>query len=185
MTKLKFCRTFPTLYSTVLFYFIAWVHRPKGLSQACSIGEWLVAKQSLSRVTLKASMKKKKMVRKSQTSPNQNQRESFFSFQSNFLTYTNRPFKSWSIMTRTCKLMYLWLILDRYVGPNWCLLSKWSSLFWRSLLAYFVIRKLPSLLVREDDTYFMWYCSFHLSELLCCKAYWVFLLVITDQITVK
>ena len=44
--------------------------------------------QLLSRVTLEASMKKKKMVRKSQTSPNQNQGEGFFSFQRNFLAYT-------------------------------------------------------------------------------------------------
>ena len=33
---------------------------------------------------------------------------------------------------------------------------------------YFAIRKLPSLLVREDNTYFMCYCSFHCEN--CCVA---------------
>ena len=50
-------------------------------------------------------------------------------------------------MTRTYELVYLSLISVRYVGPNWCLLCKWSSRFWKSWLAYFVIRKLPSLLL--------------------------------------
>ena len=88
---------------------------------------------------------KKRMVRKSQ--PNRDQGERFISFQRNFLADINRPFESWSIMTRTYELVYLSLISDRYVGPNWCLLCKLSSLFWKSWLAYFVIRKLPSLLL--------------------------------------